>query len=69
MHKKFEINRTKVKGSCQSGRKVVTHYSKRTLPLDMYLKSDSAFTQSYIHILCGGQCVKSYLVYMVARVM
>ena len=25
MHKKFEINRSKIKGGCQSGRKVVTH--------------------------------------------
>ena len=33
MHKKFEINRTKIKGSCQSGRKVVTHNSKSDLPL------------------------------------
>ena len=33
MHKKFEINRTKVKGGCQSGRKVTTHDSKSDLPL------------------------------------
>ena len=33
MHKKFEINRTKFKGDCQSGRKVVTHNSKSDLPL------------------------------------
>ena len=33
MHKKFEINRTKIKGSCQSGRKMVTHNSKSDLPL------------------------------------
>ena len=33
MHKKFEINRTKIKGSCQSGRKVVPHDSKKDLPL------------------------------------
>ena len=30
---KFEINRTKIKGGCQSGRKVVTHNSKSDLPL------------------------------------
>ena len=29
MHKKFEINQTKINGGCQSGRKVVTHNSKR----------------------------------------
>ena len=34
MHKKFEINPTKIKGSCQSGRKVATHNSKSDLPLD-----------------------------------
>ena len=33
MHKKFEINRTKIKGGCQSGTKVVTHNSKSDLPL------------------------------------
>ena len=33
MHKKFEIDRTKIKGGCQSARKVVTHDSKRDLPL------------------------------------
>ena len=29
----FEINQTKIKGGCQSGRKVVTHDSKSDLPL------------------------------------
>ena len=33
MYKKFEINRTKIKGGCQLGRKVVTHNSKSDLPL------------------------------------
>ena len=33
MHKKFEINQTKIKGGCQSGRKVVTHNSKSDMPL------------------------------------
>ena len=33
MNKKFEINRTKIKGDCQSGRKVVTHNSKSDLAL------------------------------------
>ena len=32
-HKKFEINQTKIKGSCQSGRKVVTYDSKSDLAL------------------------------------
>ena len=34
MHKKFEINRIKIKGGCQSGRQVVTYNSKSDLPLD-----------------------------------
>ena len=33
MQKAFEINRTKIKGSCQSGGKVITHNSKSDLPL------------------------------------
>ena len=33
MHKKLEITRTKIKGGCQSGRKVVTHNSKSDFPL------------------------------------
>ena len=33
MHKKFEINRTKIKGGCQSESKVVPHDSKNDLPL------------------------------------
>ena len=33
MYKKFEINRTKIKGGCQLGRKVVTHNSMSDLPL------------------------------------
>ena len=33
MHKQFEINITKIKGGCRSGRKVVNHNSKSDLPL------------------------------------
>ena len=33
MHKKFEINRTKIPVGCQSRRKVVAHNSKSDLPL------------------------------------
>ena len=36
MDKKFEINWTKIKGGCQSGRKVVTYNSKSDLPLDRF---------------------------------
>ena len=38
MHKKFEINSTKIKGGCQLGRKVVTHNSKSDLPLIEIMK-------------------------------
>ena len=34
MHKKFVINRTKIKGGCQSGTKVATHNSKSDLTLE-----------------------------------
>ena len=33
MHEKFEINRTKIKGGCQSRSTVVTHNSKIDFPL------------------------------------
>ena len=36
MHKKFKINRTKIKFGCQSGRKVVSHNSESDLPLQSY---------------------------------
>ena len=38
MHKKFEINRKKIKGGCQSGRKVVNYNYKSDLPPDLILK-------------------------------
>ena len=37
MYKKFEINRTKIKGGYQSGRKVVTQNSKSDLPLALMI--------------------------------
>ena len=39
MHKKFEINQTKIKGGCQSGRKVVPNDSKSDLPLAIMIIS------------------------------
>ena len=36
MHRKFEINRTKIKSGCQSGKKVVTYNSKSDLPLVLF---------------------------------
>ena len=41
MHKKFEINQTKIKGSCQSGRKVVTNDSKSDLPLEKNIQKEN----------------------------
>ena len=47
MHKKFEINRTKIKGGCQSGREEVTHNSKSDLPLHAYSdKVQKSFTRN-----------------------
>ena len=40
MHKKFELNQTKIKGGSASGRKVVTHNSKNDLPLVNYMVID-----------------------------
>ena len=45
MHKKFEINRTKIKGGCQSGRKVVPNDSKSDLPL--------AYNKNFLYIQDG----------------
>ena len=38
MHKKFVINQTKIKGGCQSERKVATHNSKSNLPIEFLNK-------------------------------
>ena len=43
MNKKFENNRTKIKGGCQSGRKVVTYNSRSDLPLKTALKTGAPF--------------------------
>ena len=52
MHKKFEINWTKIKGGCQSGRKVVPHNSKSDLPLvdTLKLTINSSFTMQSIFL-------------------
>ena len=66
MHKKFEINRTKIKGGCQSGRKGVTHDSKNDLPLGsdykfggQWNKYDFCHTHRYICFvfLCHLWCI------------
>ena len=41
MHKKFEINWTKIKGGCQSGRNMVTHDSKSDLDLVLISTNES----------------------------
>ena len=61
MHKKFEIKRTKIKGSCQSGSKVVTHNSKSDLPLASSKTSTQLTEQT--DIFCSswrGMCVPIY---------
>ena len=57
MHKKFEVNKTKIKGGCRSGRKVVPHNSKGDLPLDRLpgynmMLSNANYSSSIAHPLC-----------------
>ena len=47
MHKKFQINWTKIRGSCQSGRKVVPHNSKSDLPLTVQCFLNVQFLNIY----------------------
>ena len=47
MHTEFEINRTKIKGGCQSGSKVVTHNSKSDFPLIMSVFNCTSLTNSF----------------------
>ena len=63
MHKKFEINWTKIKGSCQSGRKVVTHDSKSDLPLVFYV-SDVWFCLNKMSLVCILHKCKMQLAYI-----
>ena len=46
MYKKFEINQTKIKGGCQSGRKVATHNFKSDLPL-VYVHIENPMSTSH----------------------
>ena len=48
MHKNFEINRTKIKGGCQSGRKVVTHNSKSDLPLTIIMRKYADLPENHM---------------------
>ena len=49
MHKKFEINAIKFKGSCQSGRKMVAHNSMSDLPLVVDIRTYEVCT--YVVVL------------------
>ena len=51
MHKRFEINRTKNKGSCQSGRKVVTHDTNSDFPLSGIIRIGLMFDQKMFAFL------------------
>ena len=37
-HVIFEVNQTKIRDGCQSGRKVITHDAKSDLPIDMDIR-------------------------------
>ena len=41
MHEKFEVNQAKIKGGCQSGKKVATHNSKSDFPLVAMVRAQS----------------------------
>ena len=43
MHKRFEINHTKIKGGCQLGRKVLAHDSTSDLPLVFFIEMTKVF--------------------------
>ena len=49
MHKKFEINRTKIKGGCQSERKVVPHDSKSIRK--QLTKRDANFGATHVYFV------------------
>ena len=66
MHKKFEINRTKIKCGCQLGRKAVPHDSKSDLPLyckqatrrkaALYANCAVAFPHLIFSLTCFAHC-------------
>ena len=49
MQKKFEANRTKIKGGCQSVKEIVTHDSKSDLPLAKKKSKFNLFQINMIH--------------------
>ena len=63
MHKKFEINQTKNKGGCQSGRKVVAHNSNSDLPLITCCFCKSAKSMTVSTILCESLLLSNHFRY------
>ena len=60
MHNKFEINWTKIKGGCQSVRKVVPHDSKSDLPLGNQPVSQSELQLNQLSAKSGFEFPKYY---------
>ena len=62
MYMKFEINRTKIKGGCQLGRKVVPHDSKNDLILveQRYPKSIIMQQQKFDKSLATGSTLNKF---------
>ena len=65
MPKKFQINQTKIKGSCQSRRKVVPHVSKSDLALVVFFEKGehSSYKQKsdYVRHLLYRDAISSFL--------
>ena len=61
MHKKFEINQTKIKGGCQSRRKVVPYNSKSDLPLVLRLCETDEVVNSGSFFSNGAQATTTNL--------
>ena len=51
---KFEINRTKIKGGCQSGRKMVTHNSNSNLP---QAEETFEYCRAHLRVRLGGSFI------------
>ena len=69
MHKKFEINQTKIKGGCQSERKVVSHDSKSDLPLagPLQISSASQYRVLLLKMTSMGVKLRSIMIGSVAE--
>ena len=64
MHKKFEINRTKIKGGCQSGRKVVTNNSNSDLPLSNFADEFEFLTPDWPNFIFHQSLKLALLMFM-----